>query len=162
MSGNNVPVALEEHEGDLIAPDAKEAQRTFGILDALQPGDEVYIGCRKQTLEVQTCDRDAGSPLSGTDHPYRVVWLTGNGTRYRIRYSQQSDAWPHLHTRGDLRWAYEDHPRREARWLPTRDGDSEPVYRIWPAAVNTTDDLADWVISRTIEGPQRSDESETE
>ena len=147
-----VPSALEEQHEGRIAPHFGDAERVCSIADALRPGDMVYIGHRKRPIEVQTREiQTQNSFLRSPDYPYRVVWLVGNGTRYRLRYSNRCENSPWIHSMSDLRWRdNETHPYRESKWILKRNATSERVRRIWPAAVESKDELADWVLSRNM------------
>lgn len=73
------------------------------ILDALEPDDEIYINDRARPLRVLGFEKDYHKGLiGGSDYPYHILWLRGNGTEYRLRWSHTGDYYPNLHTESEL------------------------------------------------------------
>lgn len=128
------------------------ADRVCAVADALEAGDEVRVNDRSRAITVLGRDVDASHGfVRAPDYPYRIVWLRGNGTEYRLRYSHTAEYRPHLHTEGELttREAFcyrcgERHPRTRA----TTSG--ERVRRISVADV-PDGFLTDWAFRRNVE-----------
>lgn len=120
-----------------------------GIADALRPGDDVRVGQRTRTLTVCRREDDHGTTAAGhqpPDYPYREVWLTDNGTEYRLRYSYRGEAYPVVHAASELeRATHGGHDRIEAT-----DGSGETVEALSPAAVSDVLEMSDWVVDRLV------------
>jgi len=129
-----------------------EPEFVCGVADALEPDDEVIINSRERTLTVLGFEEQL-SPgvINASDYPYHILWLRGNGTEYRMRWSHLSEYYPNLHTESELE-TYESYsvkhgePRKQTRsttsgkrvrWLKPIDVDKE--------------ELPDWVLGRSIE-----------
>lgn len=129
------------------------AERVCGVADALQAGDEVYVGRRSRPLEVQT--RETSKKYTpwgmnkGTDYPYRMVWLVGNGTRYRIRYSHLCEYYPRVLTSSEMR--RDESHFGNGEMLPNDSAKFERVRKLVPVSIETYEQLTDWVLGRNIE-----------
>lgn len=133
------------------------------VADALREEDEVLVGQRKRPLTVVEREQDLGLTLMGQspDYPYEHIWLEGNGTRYRIRYSHTGEHHPFLYTRSQLQVATSNfqHPdfddnflvSQEPSLIPKSGERSERVRSLLPVEVESGEDLIDFVLSRNIE-----------
>ena len=121
------------------------------VADALRPDDEVFLNGRSRSVTVLGREEDMGhGVISGTDYPYKIVWLRGNGTEYRLRYSHLGDHYPHLHTESQLE-ARESYSIRhgEPRKYVQATCSGETVHRLSVKGVDE-DDLTDWSLSRNL------------
>lgn len=120
------------------------------VADALRQGDEVLLNDRSRPLTVMYREQDTGGGLtSGSDYPYHHVWLEGNGTTYRMRYSHTGNSYPMLHTDSQLRTVESRAPHRPDVVVQA-DGTSKTVLTV---SVVGVDDgaLAAWALQRNID-----------
>lgn len=126
-----------------------------GIADALRPDDYVYINNRSRPLRVLGRDEDVGTGfIRGNDYPYKIVWLRGNGTEYRLRYSHLGEYYPTVHTEGELktRETYSPlHDERRKQTIPKSTSQHEHVRRLWVDGIHPSD-LTEWSLRRNIDG----------
>lgn len=133
-------------------------ENVCAVSDALRAGDEVLFNNRSRPIEVLGREVDRGSGLiNGSDYPYRVVHLRGNGTEYRLRYSHTGDYYPHLHTESQL---------EAGESYSVKHGEPRPYVRATERGENVRnidvvgvddEDLTDWALSRNIEGLEEID-----
>jgi hypothetical protein len=58
------------------------------VAEALEPDDEVIVNGRSRPLTVLGFEEQTSNgAISGRDWPYHILWLRGNGTEYRLRWS---------------------------------------------------------------------------
>jgi len=124
-----------------------------GVAEVLEAGDEVILNDRSRSLEVLGFEEQTSDGyVSGSDWPYHVLWLRGNGTEYRLRWSHLCEHNPRLHTESELetRESYSvKHGEKRKRTIAETSGTR--VHWICPVDVDR-DELVDWVLSRSIEG----------
>jgi hypothetical protein len=155
---DSVPVA---DAFDLDEPDWKTSFSGFPIVEpefvcsvaeALETGDEVIINDRSRPLTVTRFEEDRHTGvIGGSDYPYHVLWLRGNGTEYRMRWSHLCEHSPHLHTESDLESGESFSIKHgEPRPYTRATGQGTTVRWLCPAGVDKGD-LTDWVIARSIE-----------
>lgn len=130
--------------------DTMEEARVCAIADALRPGDRVLINDRSRPIEVILRELQHHSGvLKTTDYPYRIVWLQGNGTDYRLRYSHLGKYYPRLTTKSQRKtresWSIRDQ-EMQTKTIVTERG--RTVRRI---SVRGVDDMSDFVLSRNVE-----------
>lgn len=117
------------------------------IADRLSVGDEVLVNERSRPLTVTDRDIDRGS---GPDYPHKHVWLEGNGTEYRLRYSHTKLNIPVLHTRSN--WTERELPNGGTK-IETDTKSGEDVKTLKPVdgvAVAVSDVSAAEFIEPTI------------
>jgi len=147
---------------DTVYQQPADEERVCSVAEALREGDEVFVGSRSRPLTVTRRDEDLGITPIGqmSDYPYKIVWMEGNGTEYRIRYSHRCDHYPMLYTISQLREASSNfqHPDfdntlvdQSPSLIPKRYESCERVLRLVPVGIETHAELTDWVLSRNIE-----------
>lgn len=128
-------------------------ERVCAYADALQSGDEVVINDRSRTLEVLGRETQINpGVVQSTDYPYKIVWLRGNGTEYRLRYSHLGRYYPRLHTESQLvtEESYSikhGEPRKSTR----AEGYGQHVRRIKVVGIDVAD-THEWALARNIMG----------
>lgn len=144
----------------MVGTTVQSAGVVCAVADALRGGDEVVLNDRTNALAVLGRDVDASHGfVSGSDYPYRVVWLRGNGTEYRLRYSHTGNYRPTLHTEGHLETRERFcHRCREEHPVTWASGSGERVRRI---AVRGIEDerLSEWAFRRNIDSLDAATES---
>ena len=133
------------------------------VADALEPDDEVYFNDRSRSLTVLGRSKDTGSGvIQGSDYPYNVVWLRGNGTEYRLRYSHTGRYYPSLHTESELEAGESFSIRHQEKRNYVRATTRGKTVR--SISVEGVDDgeLTDWALSRNLGGIEDLDESDTD
>lgn len=123
------------------------------ILDALEPDDEIHINDRARPLRVLGFEEDRHKGLiNGSDYPYHILWLRGNGTEYRLRWSHTADYYPHLHTESELetRESYSvKHGEVRQQTISLESGERVTYVSV----VDVPDEqLTEFVIARQIDG----------
>lgn len=132
--------------------DDPAADVVCSVADALRSGDEVIINDRERALTVLGRDEDPSyGLLSGSDYPYRVVWLRGNGTEYRLRYSHTGRYFPRLNTDSELVTEESFAPAVGRPVKQTRaTAIGERTRRIAVAGVES-DRLTEWAMMRNLD-----------
>lgn len=129
------------------------------IADALRGGDRVILNGRSRPVEVlgREVEPDPGM-VKTSDYPYRIVWLRGNGTEYRLRYSHIGEYYPHVHTESQLVTDEIFSLKYSEPRVQTRTTDrGERVRQILVDGVSR-DELREWAFVRNIGGIEELDE----
>lgn len=123
------------------------------VAEALETGDEVIINDRSRPLTVTRFEEDRHSGvIGGSDYPYHVLWLRGNGTEYRLRWSHTCEYAPKLHTESELESGESYSVKHGERRPYTRATNSGTTVRwLCPEGVDA-DDLTEWVFFRSVDG----------
>ena len=127
------------------------------VAGALEADDEVLLNDRSRPLTVLGFEEDTSHGLvSGSDYPYYILWLRGNGTEYRLRWSHTGRYYPTLNTESELETTESysikhDEPRKMTR--ATSRG--ERVRQIAIPGVDD-DDLSSWAFARNVDGLEES------
>lgn len=133
--------------------DEQPEEYVCSIADALRSGDEVILNGRSRALTVLGRDEQPNpGVVKSTFYPARIVWLRGNGTEYRLRYSHSGEYWPRINTESELETEESYSIRHGEPKLQTRA--TEPgsyVRRILVEGVDE-DDLSEWALTRNLRG----------
>jgi len=127
------------------------------VAEALKPGDKITINTRSRPIEVLGFEEElSGGVVSGSDYPYHLWWLRGNGTEYRLRWSHTCEYAPRLHTESELETVESYSVKHgDPRQTTIAKGGGERVR--WISVVGVDDrNLSDWVLQRSIETAQQS------
>lgn len=124
------------------------------IADALEPDDEVIINDRSRPVTVLGFEEQQNPGLlKSPDYPYHIVWLRGNGTEYRMRWSHRCEHSPTLHTESELEtresWSVK-HEEKRQKTIP-KSNTGEAVRWISVVAVDD-DEIDEWAFARSIDG----------
>jgi len=122
-----------------------------GVAEALEAGDEVIINDRSRPLEVLGFEEQrCRGFLGANDYPYHILWLRGNGTEYRLRWSHLCEYLPRLHTESQLETRESFCHRDREKYIQTTAKTSGTRVRwICPVDVDKSE-LSDWVLARSI------------
>lgn len=145
-------------DSDRVGAAIPQEDEVCALADALRPGDEVVFNNRSRPIEVLGREVDRGSGLiNGSDYPYRVVHLRGNGTEYRLRYSHTGEYWPRMHSESQLE-ASESYSVKhgEPRPFVRATGPGERIREVQIVGVDD-EELTDWALARNIEGLEEVD-----
>jgi len=127
------------------------------VAEALEPDDEVLVNGRSRPVTVLGFEEQP-SPgvVSGSDYPYHMLWLRGNGTEYLLRWSHTGDYYPTLNTESELE-TYESYSVKhgEPRQATRATCEGETVRRLAVDGVGP-DDLAEWAFQRSVDGLDES------
>lgn len=151
---------VEEH--DLCGPDWSRTNNGFpkpepefvcSVAEALEAADEVIINGRSRALTVLGFEEQTSKGvISGSDYPYHILWLRGNGTEYRLRWSHTCEYLPRIHTESELEvresWSIK-HGELTDETLST--GPGERVLWLCPVDVDEHQ-LSEWVFFRSVDG----------
>lgn len=133
------------------------------IVDTLEPDDEIILNDRSRPLTVLGFEEDRSHGLiSGSDYPYHIQWLRGNGTEYRMRWSHTGRYYPTLNSDSELETTESysiRHGEPRKRTMATSRG--ERVRRISVVGVDD-DDLSAWALGRMAEPMDDPDEAEAD
>lgn len=131
------------------------------VAEALETGDEIIINDRSRPLEVLGFEEQRSSGvMKASDYPYHILWLRGNGTEYRLRWSHQCNHTPRLNSESELetRESYNyDTQQMENRTRATETG--ERVRWVCPVDIDESD-LAQWALSRNLTVTEEVDDAE--
>lgn len=166
MSDNDNPTADTEHalveEYGLDTPDWEtswhgvprpDEEFVCSVAEALERDDEIIINGRSRPLTVLGFEEHRShGVVSGSDWPYHILWLRGNGTEYRLRWSHLCEYYPRLHTDSQLETteSYSVKHGEPRKWTRATDS-GERVHWICPVDVGR-DELLDWAIFRSLDG----------
>lgn len=148
-----------DNQSDPYGVDKQKRGEDFvcSVADALESGDKVIINNRQNALTVLGRDEDANHGfVSQPDYPYKIVWLRGNGTEYRLRYSHTGEYFPILHSESQLESRESFCHRCREEHVKTRATTGGRRVRILSIRGVDDDQLASWALARNIDGFSQS------
>lgn len=125
------------------------------IADALETDDEIVVNDRTRSLTVLGFEEQpCPGLLGGSDYPYQILWLRGNGTEYRMRWSHLGEYYPRLHTESELQTTESysvkhGEPRQKTRSTTC----GKRVTRVSVVGVED-ENLSTWALQRNLDGIQ--------
>lgn len=124
------------------------------VCEALEAGDEVLINRRSRPIEVLGYERqDSPGLIGGSDYPYHILWLRGNGTEYRLRWSHLGEYAPHLHTESELQTRESYSVKHGETRLKTHPKPNTGERVSYISVVGVDDErLSGWALDRLIDG----------